>query len=266
MTPLATILICLAAALVVMLSGLLIHRKMIPEGQADSIRAATEVLKLFGLCVVAGLSFYLIEQKKQLSEEEQFEIQVFKTFADLAASQNPEQKISVLRAINTYKSQNKESKPRLVALLDALTQSIISDQNSVAVLARTENANLVTSLASSNLGETSKIAKELETDPLLLIVKGLYASDASTRGQTYDEIIKNYRKNSKMVDALLNYGFKHTDNLDGVYNTIVSLTDMSRDVTKPRLADIQKYVGQTDSLGPRISEKGKALLSWINTR
>ena len=105
----------------------------------------------------------------------------------------------------------------------------------------------------------------LEAPPTILGV----LPQSGKRNNAYEQLTSRaapWHKDPDVVSGLLDYAWQHMDNTNGIYNTVVTLKDLSRAVTQPRKADINRFCDEAEKQGGRTKEQCDALRKWLDTK
>jgi hypothetical protein len=103
--------------------------------------------------------------------------------------------------------------------------------------------------------------------PLQQQIENLFSDQAPVRLAAYNVLTQpKFRNDPKTVEALLSFASQHMDNEDGIYNTVVTLKDLSRSVTQPRKDEINRFCDKAEKLGERTKKQSDALRKWLETK
>jgi hypothetical protein len=95
------------------------------------------------------------------------------------------------------------------------------------------------------------------------LVAQLFGDQKTARMDAYDAIIAQFSTDPNTVSALLDYAAQNPQNANGVYNTVVTLKGLSRVVTKPRKAEINRFCDQAEKIGEKTRSECDALRSSL---
>jgi hypothetical protein len=98
------------------------------------------------------------------------------------------------------------------------------------------------------------------------LVERLFSEKPSERANAYNILTSQFRRDPDAVSALLNYAWQHTDNANGIYNTVVTLKDLSRAVTQPRKDDINRFLDEAEKQGGKTKQQSDATRKWLETK
>jgi hypothetical protein len=102
--------------------------------------------------------------------------------------------------------------------------------------------------------------------PLQRQIEDLFSDQPSVRLAAYKVLTQSeFRRDPKTVEALLSFANQHMDNENGIYNTVVTLKDLSRSVTQPRKVEINRFCDKAEKLGEHTKEQSDALRKWLET-
>ena len=109
----------------------------------------------------------------------------------------------------------------------------------------------------------SAICGSLKLILLNRLVAQLFGDSKTARTDAYDAIIAQFSTDPDAVSALLDYAAQNPKNANGVYNTVVTLGGLSRAVTRPRIAEINRFCDQAEKVGQSTRSACDALRSWL---
>ena len=94
----------------------------------------------------------------------------------------------------------------------------------------------------------------------------LFSDRGTDRAAAHDGIIKEFRSTPEAVSALLSYANPRMQDESGVYNTVVTLKDLSRSITQPRKTDLNQFCDQAEKTSNRTKAQCDAFRRWLETR
>ena len=105
------------------------------------------------------------------------------------------------------------------------------------------------------------------------LVEGLYAQTPSARGRAYNELMKKFRYQPFVIETVIKRAKKELDqprstrDVDGLYNSLVTLTDLSRQIIQvpPYKAQITVFAGEVATEMPGLQKRADILIKWLNT-
>jgi hypothetical protein len=156
--------------------------------------------------------------------------------------------------------------------IDALTGTDRAKQrvaiHAVLIALPEDGPSLVQDLTAPFADEqTKQVAKTALTARIDDLVAGLFDTSPATRQNAYSQLTSSaWRANPDVLGPLLNMARSRRDNENGLYNTVVTLKDLSRAVTNPRKAEINALCSEITSGRPRIAQQCANLQKWIDTR
>lgn len=228
---------------------------------ASSKRAAILSL-LGGVTVISSLIYSSYEfskikddverKRSELTEVE--EILTQKT--DELASKNAQ-----LDSLNQQISESAQQLDLVRLNVDRLPTScrVAELQKTLTVLDTRIGSALID--AQSTVSETPHQGSKKPVD---ILIEGLFASSASERGRSYDELMSNYSASSDLIPNLLDYASKNPSNTNGVYNTLVVLSHL--DYSKIKNVDtqaIREFAENVRGKGPKTAQRVDKLLSRL---
>ncbi|HEX4708252.1 MAG TPA: hypothetical protein VH229_11060 [Candidatus Udaeobacter sp.] len=115
---------------------------------------------------------------------------------------------------------------------------------------------------------TAAERKEIEE-----LIEKLYAPTPTARGRAYNELMKKFRYEPFVIEAVINRAKKELNkprpdrDLDGLYNSLVSLTDLSRKIIQvPSHKDqIAAFAKEVAIEMPGLQKRADILIRWLNT-
>jgi type II secretory pathway component PulM len=115
---------------------------------------------------------------------------------------------------------------------------------------------------------TAAKRKEIEE-----LIEKLYASTPTARGRAYNELMKKFRYQPFVIEAVINRARKELNkprpdrDLDGLYNSLVTLTDLSRKIIQaPSHKDqIAAFAKEVAIEMPGLQKRADILIRWLNT-
>ena len=125
---------------------------------------------------------------------------------------------------------------------------------SILQAVNTADIDLRASLPSTSIESTQPSA------PLVVLVEQLFAPTARVRGTAYDEIMAHYASSPDLVPALLKYAENHTDNFNGIYNTLVVLSHLDLKSLGADLPAIRASAESVRKNGEKTSDRVDKLI------
>jgi hypothetical protein len=101
-------------------------------------------------------------------------------------------------------------------------------------------------------------AKESLNDRRFVLVRQLFDDKAEQRISAASELIGGWREDPKVVEMLITYARENKQNNNGIYNTMVVLTNLDLKALKPYETELQKFSHEVESNGEmtkNLSEK-----------
>jgi len=96
-------------------------------------------------------------------------------------------------------------------------------------------------------------------------VSDLFNDQPAVRLRAYSAIMDNYGTDPALIPELLFYARAHTNNENGIYNTLVVLSHLNKAQLKPHVAEIQAFAKGVETMGPKIKDRVDKLLSRLPT-
>lgn len=92
------------------------------------------------------------------------------------------------------------------------------------------------------------------------LVAGLFSESPAQRGDAYSALVAGWANDAAIVPLVIEHARDDPDNLDGVYNSLVLLSHLSRDAAlRPHAAELRAFANEMESKGPRIKERAEKL-------
>jgi hypothetical protein len=158
--------------------------------------------------------------------------------------------------------------------LQSIRRQIEALQPQLAALQTRANTQTEARAVDSVVAQTQRIRtatvaaeSDLRATRLMQRVEALFGRSSGERQKAYSDIGREFRNDPQAVDSLLNYAARHRGNPNGIYNTVVTLKLLSREVTRPRRDHIASFC-QEASAGPnvqRTADRCAELLAWIDS-
>ena len=247
------------------LIALLFHKQIGAQSSPDTFKNTVEVLKLCGLFAVAAVSFYFIDFQKRHEERERFDFDIYQAFAKQSESGTADHKLGVSETMREYRKLYVQSDSHLDKLLIALDSTILKEPDVRAVLSLKENASKLAGVTSDRNQAIAQEGEQIKENPYQALIEQLFAPEGSLRVRAYNEIIRQFRNKPEIIDDLIKYARGNMDNDNGVYNTVVTLKNLSRDITQPKKADINSFCGEARLNGEKTKKKCDELGAWLET-
>ncbi|MDJ0615492.1 MAG: hypothetical protein QNJ63_01895 [Calothrix sp. MO_192.B10] len=95
------------------------------------------------------------------------------------------------------------------------------------------------------------------------LIQELFSDSSSTRKNAYEALLASWGSDSSLVLELIEYGRDNSSNLNGIYNTLVLLSHMSRDALRPHVAEIEKFSREVEGNGVKTKERAEKLRSRL---
>ena len=248
-----------------------------------------EFMKVTGVLVAAvggllgfitGVVFNQIRNEKLVLESKQLEnrtAELNKERADLNAQMEIERaqgnrlreaNVTMQNKLTSVRRKVAEERDRLAGIREA-TEKKISEVGSSPIArevlddlrtADEKFGKIEVQITSANAeGRAAAVDSRMES-----LISGLYSDSKERRLESYNGLVKDFSRDASVIDALIQYAESRSNNENGIYNTVVTLTDLSRTITRPRKSDIVAFCDKVAPLGPKIQRQVKVLKSWIN--
>lgn len=91
------------------------------------------------------------------------------------------------------------------------------------------------------------------------LVSSLFSTYADTRTAAASRIIEGWARDSEMVQLLVDFAMKNTDNWNGVYNTVVVLSAFDRSTLMSRRDTVAKFLALAKKTGDKTEQKATLL-------
>jgi hypothetical protein len=250
---------------VLSLIALLFHRQIGAQSSPDTLKNTVEVLKLCGLFTVAAVSFYFIDFQKRHEERERFDFDIYQSFAKQSESGTADHKLGVSETMREYRKLYVEPDSHLDKLLIALDSTILKEGDVRALLSLKENASKLADVTKDRNQTIAQEGQQIKESPYQALIEQLFAPEGSLRVRAYNEIIRQFRTKPEIIDDLIGYAGKNLDNDNGVYNTVVTLKNLSREITQPKKAEINSFCDNAQTNGEKTKKKCDELRTWLET-
>jgi hypothetical protein len=228
-------------------------------------RAAVSLAIVSLVSIVIGLSLlvYLTRQAKtkldqvndlenQLTEK-RGEFQELKRETENAEAQLGTTKTEISTAVDKLKQIYDSPLPANAKTVLAEAISKLSGVETTVVKVETE----LKSARQPNTSESVPSRNQAISD--------LFSEQPAVRFRAYNAIMDNYGSDPALVPELLSYARAHTNNENGIYNTLVVLSHLNKAQLRPHVAEIQDFAKSVETTGPRIKDRVDKLLSRLPT-
>jgi hypothetical protein len=254
----------LAIAFLVILATLRFHRQIGAASSPETLKNTVEVMKLYGLFVVAAVSFYFVDYQKQRDEREKFDFDIFKAFAESARAGSAEARLATSKTMQAYRKTYVKANSSLDTLLVALDSTVLEDPEVRTLLSLRENQPLLTAIGSDRSPVVADAARRIERAPYAALIEQLYSAEPRLRGRAYNELVDRFAGAAGLVESLITYAQTNMDNENGIYNTVVVLSHLRADVTTPHRQQISAFCAQASTIGEKTATRCKVLLSRVD--
>lgn len=238
-----------------------------------------EITKILGAIVIGGGSFIAMWTGYQASELKKERMEFAAEILDkkikdaeqlLEASVQKKNELD--NAVTTAQNQLGHMQNELEALKSQLVaekqniQSASGRETLSEAIKRTNEIQISVSNIDTQLRSAKSEASDIEINVRLRqLVENLFSEVSAIRKAAYDTITKEFRKDPDTVTALLSHVELNMGNHNGVYNTVVTLNNISRAVTQPRKSEINRFCDQADKIGERTKNQCEKLRKWLET-
>lgn len=213
------------------------------------IAAKTAVSLL--IAAIAGLYTYTQNRLEKQSQEKSAEVETLSKFMPHLQGDDEQAKKAALVAMGRIAS--KEFMTEIAALFPSgASRTVLQD------VAKS-------STASSPQKQMAAAALAAQGSRIDQLVQDLFDPDRRTRGAAYEELTSRWRKDPATVASLLAYALEHRNDENGIYNTVVTLKDLSRQVTQPKKDEINSFCVEAAKVGDRTRQKCEELRGWLET-
>jgi hypothetical protein len=91
------------------------------------------------------------------------------------------------------------------------------------------------------------------------LIAGLFADDASLRTSAAGDLVRGWRSDHEVVRLLVNFAEQHMDNANGVYNTIVVLSELDPAGVAAQRNVVLPFLKKAEGNGQRTAQRSVAL-------
>ena len=102
-------------------------------------------------------------------------------------------------------------------------------------------------------------AKDSLNDRRLILVKQLFEDKAGSRISAANDLTNGWREDTKLVEILISYARQNKQNSNGIYNTMVVLTNLDIKALKPYEAELQNFSHEAESNGQMTKDLSEKL-------
>lgn len=195
-----------------------------------------------------GLTGYFISDGLKQAELENEKHRAEQSYAIAEANKKIAQASLVKTLIESLTSENpQERKLAVAAVLIGLPEE---GPAFVRITAASDNDASVQSLAKDSLLE--------RVDQLII---ELFSDNRERRTAAAKELTLGFRNEAHVVSALVNYAKENQDNANGIYNTVVVLSEFSLPALKAHEQELLEFAGVAAANGPNTKAKVDELLN-----
>lgn len=135
---------------------------------------------------------------------------------------------------------------------------------SVLIALPNEGPDLVRIVSSSEeqAGIKNYAEKSLDERSDMLIAQ-MYSEESAERLKGFNDLFSGWKSNSDIIPKLTEYAKINNTNANGIYNTLVFLSQMDKSSLTPYSKELKDFSYQFDTLGPKIKERGGKLRSRL---
>jgi hypothetical protein len=249
---------------------LLVQKKKV-EAEIEVLKKTTPVtegIKTFGSLilgiggvVVAIFGFQLAEVKA-----EKFKLEADK--ANIAKDTAQKEVLRLTQSRDRIKAEVKDLEDIIAQhtkTLEQLSDKIPSDKGVSKPGSVLENIRQDINAAAIELRASSTAAQPAgTTKPMSTLIEELYSPKAFIRGAAYNQLMTNYANRPELVPALLDYSYKHLDNANGIYNSLVVLSRIDYKKVPRDVQAVRAFANRTKNNGPNTADRVKKLLERIS--
>ncbi|WP_299764872.1 hypothetical protein [uncultured Dokdonia sp.] len=208
-------------------------------------------------------------------------VYVGQTFSSsqIAAENRSNEKIAVLQtdlADKQFEYQKQissiNSKVGQVGLVANFFDALLSEDpvrkklaiKAVLIALKEEGPELVKIVEESdNTREIKTFAKATLDTRREELVEQLFSDEKADRINAYNDIVSGWKNDAEMVKEIVAYGKSHPSNKDGVYNSLITLSQMNKKVLSPYKEEIISFSESTERNGTNTKKKALLLRSRI---
>jgi hypothetical protein len=96
-----------------------------------------------------------------------------------------------------------------------------------------------------------------------LLIRQMFSDVAEQRMQGYQQLLTSWGSEESLIPAVIAFGRTNQKNLNGIYNAMVLLSHMQREVIQGRRAEIFEFITLVEGLGDKIRERANVLRSRL---
>jgi hypothetical protein len=254
----------LAAALMISVIVLRFHNVFGGGSSPESLKNSIEVMKLCGIFIVAGVSFYFIDYQNQRDERNRFDFEIFTAFAESARANTPHGKLAATKQIAVYREQYLNKNSPLDIALTSLSATILEDPEVRTLLSLPTNRAVLNDIASDRSQAVADLGREMQRQPHDALIEQLYSSESRLRRVAYQQLMSVDASHQTVIDDLINFGYANMDNENGIYNTVVVLSHLPQAATRPKVKEITDFCAEARLIGSKTAARCDKALSRIN--
>ena len=156
-------------------------------------------------------------------------------------------------------------------LINAMMKSLTSENpqerklavEAVLIALPEQGPVLVRTVAESDKDEMVQTAARNSLEQRIgTLIRDLYTDNAQVRIGAAQDIIQGWRNEPSVVQALVEFATKNMDNSNGVYNTVVVLSELSPRTLQAHKEDVLNFLEIAKATGPKTA----AAVNMLRTR
>jgi hypothetical protein len=129
-----------------------------------------------------------------------------------------------------------------------------------------QGAVLVRTIAESDEDKTVQVAAKSSLEQRFsTLIRQLFADDARSRVDAANELIRGWRKEPNVVNALIEFANQNGDNANGIYNVVVVLNEFSMVALHPHKERVLKFAALAKTKGSKTEVKAMALMRRLDS-
>jgi hypothetical protein len=180
--------------------------------------------------------------------------------AELSSEERRAEQTRILAEANTRVAQATLINTLMKSLTSANPQERKLAIEAVLIALPEQGSLLVRVIAQNDDNKAVQVAAKSSLEQhLAALVRDLFSENAGTRITSAQELIQGWRNQSSAVSALIDYALENKGNSNGVYNSVVVLSEFTPMALEPNRAKLLQLIEVAKTIGTKTAEKAAVL-------
>lgn len=199
---------------------------------------------------IGGTYFITTQQERNAKTSKDAQLESAREMADA------DRQVKILE-IFAEKVASKDQQERILALrlLDALDPAL-AEKLATAVKQGEPEQSEVRKVA-DQVAEEAKTSLERRA---IILIRNLFSDDPQVRKAAAQDLIQRWRNESNIVLMLVDFANQNMDNKNGVYNTVVVLSEFSDQALEVHKQKVLNFLKRARAIGSKTEAKSNALI------